>query len=146
MTPKEQYEWYKKHGICVKCRKRDAEPHRVKCLECSEKQRIIDSKRVRDKEEQAKIQRDLRKRRKEQGICYRCTKKATHGVHCYEHFLYARRKGREKKSKKGFSELGLCRICGEPPVPGKKLCPIHHKEYSERMIKMNKERRCQNDK
>lgn len=148
MTPKEEYEWYKSKGICVKCHQRDAEPHRVSCFECMEKQRNADSTRVRDKAKRAKEQRELRQKKKEQGICYRCSKKATHGVHCHEHFLYARRKARERraKKKKGFSEIGLCRICGEAPVPGKKLCPTHYKEYSDRMIKMNKERGCQNDK
>ena len=146
MSQKEIYQWYKEHGICVRCHKRDAEPHRVKCFECAEQQRIVDSKRVRSKEEHAKQQREITRRKKEQGICYRCKKKATHGVFCYEHFIYSKRKDRERKTKKGFGEIGLCRICGEEPSPGKKLCPVHCKEYADRLNKRNKERRFKNEK
>lgn len=30
-------EWYASHGICVECGQREAEPHKRKCWECSEK-------------------------------------------------------------------------------------------------------------
>jgi hypothetical protein len=134
MTPKEEYYWYKSHKICVICHSEEAEPGRVRCFECGEKQRLRDLKRKRDPEERAKQRKKLIQRKKEQGICVRCSKKATHGVHCYEHYIYMRRKNREYRTGKHFDEIGLCRICGEPPAPGKKLCEKHYKEYAERLL------------
>ena len=144
MTQKEVYQWYKAHGICVRCHGREAEPYRVLCLECMEKQMKYESTRIIDKEKKAKQQRERMKKRKEQGICYKCKRKATHGVFCHEHYIYDKRMARERK-KKGFGDVGLCRICGEPPVPGKKLCVVHHKQYSDCMIRNAKRKKVSNE-
>ena len=138
MNAREEYQWYKEHGICVKCHSEEAEPGRVKCFECADKQRLRDSKRVRSSKDRARDARERYEKRKSEGTCLRCEKKATHGVHCYEHYIYMRR--RNKNRTKGFGEIGLCRICGAEPEPGFKLCPLHRKEYADRMIKQNKER------
>lgn len=37
---RETYKWYKAHGVCVGCRKRDAVKGRVRCPECAAKARM----------------------------------------------------------------------------------------------------------
>lgn len=31
---RELYDWYKSHGVCVRCRVRDARPGKTQCLLC----------------------------------------------------------------------------------------------------------------
>lgn len=35
MYDREEYEWYKTHGICVRCRKAKARRGRTTCAECA---------------------------------------------------------------------------------------------------------------
>lgn len=55
---REQYEWYKSHGICVQCHKTDA-THGVLCEECAfkNKKRIM----IKRKLEYEKIKRANKK-------------------------------------------------------------------------------------
>lgn len=38
MNNKSDYDFYKSIGICVRCHKNQAEPNRVMCLECIDKE------------------------------------------------------------------------------------------------------------
>lgn len=119
----------RKRGICVVCLKNKAEPNRSRCWKCKEKQLIAErerSKKPGNVEANRKYQRELYRRKKENGICVLCSRPAfpDHTM-CYEHMIRARRLGKEqyaKERKPTFKEQGLCSWCGNPVVDGYKLC------------------------
>lgn len=141
----EKREWYhflKEHHICVCCGQRDAFHNKTMCPECLEKHNKRTSERyAKDKEQ---IQQRNRKRRKElyaerkaEGTCIRCgQKKATKGVYCLECYVKVRKQKMKEKEKRkrengGYireirKEKGLCAQCGEPTLPGKRLCQKHY--------------------
>ena len=132
-----RYEWLKEHGICVQCGQNDAFNNRVRCADClyknNERQIQADAKRMKSKAEYNKIRYH---KMKEEGRCPRCTKKAYKDyVYCYEHLIKFRKIERERwqRNKKGYAEQGLCRICGEECVSGKKYCPTHYEEKVKQM-------------
>ena len=142
---REEYRYYKEHGICVNCRQEEAAKGRTRCLTCLSK--IAEQSRARHSKlteeelaEKNRIRREkgkaLRDYRKANGLCDICGKPAyKHYSKCYEHYIYYKRyeKKRREKKNKGYAELGLCRICGEPPAEGKKYCAEHLKQYREKM-------------
>lgn len=96
-----------------------------------------------EKFERAAKQRQRVAQHKAAGLCVSCDRPAyANHVHCYEHHVYHNKKSRERRKAeaKGFGAIGLCRICGKEPAPGKKLCPEHSSQYAERITKRNKER------
>lgn len=136
---RETYHWRKAHGICTRCGKEDAEPHRTLCAECAEK-RNARNKRYRgslDAEKRQEFMRRAREqsraqweRRKSMGLCGICGKKAAKGkAHCIECLLKIRRRNHRRREtervKTDFGE-GLCCRCNEPVVSGKKLCKKHY--------------------
>lgn len=95
---KASYEWYKAHGICVKCHKEDALPGKVYCAVCT----AMTAERNR-----ARL-----KRCEEQGLCKRCGRplmaedaghkmcaKCRAYVSAYNK-LYYNRKTRKKRKKR----------------------------------------------
>lgn len=127
------YNYYKEHGICVKCHRRDAALTHVLCDECAPKVRRyeqhIDPSKLNEK-------RDKRMERyyyrKAAGLCVQCGKRKAYngGVFCMDCTLRRRRRRAPilaaRKKKTNFSE-GLCMLCNEPALPGKKLCERHYK-------------------
>lgn len=145
---KQTYEWYKAHGICVKCKKHEAARGHVLCPDCMDRLRKNYYARVsketekehRERNAKAKeYERSLRAKRKAEHRCLNCGKPAKDGdIYCYECGLQVRRKDREKirryraehpeyepRIKTDFSP-GLCSRCNEPALPGYKLCKRHY--------------------
>ena len=160
---KELYRWRKEHGICTCCGKHEAAGG-VRCAECASnrneklRQRYHDMTEEEKREHLAKKSermKALRKYRKENGLCYMCGKPAykEYGT-CYEHWLYRRNYNRkyEAEKRKGYAEIGKCRICGKDVVPGKKHCEEHLEQkrkamaHAEQFVdRSRKKRRAEND-
>lgn len=156
---KEVYHWRKEHGICIKCGIHEA-INSTRCIVCAsdeaEKQKqkyysMSQEERALLNKKKSNSAKALREERKRLGLCYRCGKPSyrSHSL-CYEHFLYMKRyhKKVNDENRKGFSELGLCRICGEEVVPGKKHCAMHLEQKRESMRKASSHRKrvMKNDK
>lgn len=138
----EEYHFYKDLKICVRCHKNPAEPHKVMCLECADKDREQSRKnRKRNSEERKK--RDLEKynRLKEMGICTYCKheKSVVGKTKCAKCLAKIRNKRNAKKVDIDRSErvaYGICYICGKDKVmDGKGVCG---KCYEKRMESMRK--------
>jgi len=113
---KADYDFYKIHGICVKCGRSDAEPGHVMCGVCAGKQaesRLAkwsalsaeekDAARAKGREKR----NALRRKRRADGLCIYCGKPGYNGgACCYEHMLENRRRQRERTAKKSFGEAG----------------------------------------
>lgn len=148
---KEVREWRKAHGICIRCGKFDAEPGKTMCLICMMDCRDYAREQYRKKtetmtEEERQARNEANRRRysekRESGICQQCSNPVFRNhAYCYKHYIsQSHAHGRERKKKYPYHPIGTCRICGAEPEPGFKMCPTHRKEYSDRMIKYNKER------
>lgn len=115
----ERYQYCKENGICVRCRKEKAEPNRVMCKKCAEKER----KRVAENREALRLMK----------ICPRCGSNKLFGdekmcIECrekmYEYNL-SHRGSSNKNYNKIRKENGLCIKCGKrPPVQGKTKCSM----------------------
>lgn len=133
----ELYASLKKRGMCTKCHKVKAEKGHSLCLVCRMDMRGREI-HLTEEEKRAKAayMRELALRKKAAGICVNCDKPVYKDhVRCYEHYIYQRRKNteRRKKQKRGYMELGLCRICGAECVPDKKYCLEHYQKKVEAM-------------
>ena len=141
---KEVYHWRKEHGICTRCGKQEAVVG-TKCGDCAyeeaeRKKQKYDAMSEAEKREfldrRNEKRRAASKERKEKKLCSRCGKPAykNHSL-CYEHYLYQKKMYRKyaEESKKGYAEIGKCRICGKDTVEGKKFCEEHLKQYREKM-------------
>ena len=148
---KERRDWLKAHGVCIRCGNFDAEPNRTTCLVClidtREHSRESYRRKANAMSEEERAKKNAEKRRqyadkKERGICQSCSSPVYKNyVHCYKHYIsMSRAHDRERKKKYAYHPSGTCRICGEEPFPGKKLCPTHYEQYAERIAKRNKER------
>lgn len=142
MTEKyQEYHFYKDLGICVRCHKNPAEPHKVLCLECA----FADTERTKRKREEAierYKKRDLDKyyKLKEQGICTYCKhEKAVAGkTKCAKCLAKIRSKKEQKRQDICRSErisYGLCYICGDKAIDGKGVC---QKCYETRLESISK--------
>lgn len=114
--------------ICHKCEKARQLPNRKFCAECLEKNRLVCAKKYdpfKAHEYQAR-RRELYQEKKKNGICIRCSKKATHGFYCYRHSIQEKRKSMNRAQKmkcerheRGLipeyrKEHNLCCYCGAP--------------------------------
>lgn len=138
----EDYHFYKKLGICVRCRKERAEPNKVMCWKCADK----DNEQCRKNRERnitKKKKRDLDRyyRLKEQGICTYCKhERAAFGkTKCAKCLAKIKNKKKRDKTEIDRSErvaYGICYICGkENIIPGKGVC---EKCYETRMQSIQK--------
>lgn len=120
------YEWLTEMNLCHKCRKNKAAPNRKYCFDCLEKIREENMKRYdseKAKEYQAR-RREIYRQKKENGICVRCNKKATHGMYCFECSIKVKRHNaktaelrRINRHERGLIpemrvKNGLCIRCG----------------------------------
>ena len=141
----ENREWYyflKEHHICVRCGKRDAFYNKTKCPECIEKAQKRDREHYAENREKIlqrkkKRSKPLYARRKAEGLCVKCgRKKAIKGIYCLECYVKERKREIERTEKRKrenggyireiWKEKGLCIQCGEPTLPGKRLCQKHY--------------------
>jgi hypothetical protein len=127
------YYYYKSHGICVSCRKNDAEPHSIYCWDCREKSRARARKQYRKnkvnpyfrhyKNSQTRLRQE---RLKEEGLCTCCGQvKAMPGKTLCQRCL-----DRKKEKGGGISfqlrkYLGICLRCSQPVAKGYSLCERH---------------------
>lgn len=121
------YEWLDEMNLCHKCRRNKPAPNRKFCFDCLDETRAYNAKRYNSEKahEYQKRRREIYQQKKEAGICVRCKKKATHGMHCYEHSIKAKRNSQkmaEKRKKERHARglipdyrknNGLCLFCGE---------------------------------
>lgn len=139
------YEFLTSMGLCHKCRKEKTAPGKKFCFYCLDKIREDNAKRY-DPEmarNYQKRRREIYQKKKESGICVRCSKPATHRLYCYEHYIEERRKSskraeirRNMRYDRGLipeirKEKGLCLWCGKPVVSGLKCCDEHRKLFSD---------------
>ena len=124
----EEYHFYKDLGICVRCHKNPAEPHKAMCMECAfaESERV---KRKRAENPENKRKQDLDKyyELKRKGICTYCRKeKSVAGkTKCERCLAKIRNKRNARKKNISRSErisYGLCYICGDKVIEGKGVC------------------------
>lgn len=135
---KEDYQYYKSKGICVKCRRERALKGRVQCLDCLER----DRERKSNKQPKiSKEQREYNKRKKQLcvafKVCRECqSKDATKGQVCLECWIKRQRRNKNKSKSIDRSErkgYGLCYLCGRPSVEGYNLCQLHLEPYQNHM-------------
>lgn len=131
----ERRNWLDEHGMCHKCGKRKVLEGRKFCPVCIEKNVINCMKKYQKKPESEMIydgkpyserRKELYRQKRENGICVKCTNKATHGRLCWECFrkckkINDRRLQRQKDQRwdRGLipeyrKENGLCCFCGNP--------------------------------
>ena len=138
---KEVREYRKSIGVCSWCGKDSiAVSSKALCLDCLEKHREKSANKTASMTEEEKEQRrqrnnqtrrQLQAQRRREGLCTMCGKPAYNGYSkCMDHHLYFKRKSAEYRAakKKGYAEMGLCRICGDECVPGKKFCAVHYQQ------------------
>lgn len=132
---RELYDWYKSHGICVRCRIRGAQPGKTRCLLCmSDDADYYEAhKNRRDEAKHREQQKSYYQRRKEAGICPKCGKRkpVSGGVFCGICRAKSRERMRERRIKKGLLTRDLiahdmCSMCGGVPLEGKRLCAVHY--------------------
>lgn len=131
---RETYFWRKEHHICLRCGRKDAEPHKRMCAECAAKVAAYSLKQYHAMDAAAKKRRQEQKKRLVasrimRGLCRECGRKAVKGrTRCLDCIVKdnrrARKRAEARRVKTDFSE-GLCSYCNEPIVPGKKLCAKH---------------------
>lgn len=139
---KEEYDFYKSIGICVRCHKNSAEPNKSMCIECADKEAEYNRNKRNRKPISIKA-KDLDKyyRLKEAGICTYCKhEQAISGkTKCSKCLAKIRRKRDEKRQELYRSEwvsYGICYLCGKNPVmKGKGVC---EKCYEVRLEAINK--------
>lgn len=155
MTNKEWLELLDKNKICHKCQKHSQFPGRKFCPECLEKITLDNIKRY-DSEYAHRYQerrKEIYREKKEKGICIRCSKPASRGLYCYDHFIGAKRhsaemsqKRKRERHERGLvpeyrKEHGLCYLCGAPVEDPKhhgracNACALKLSEYSYRQDK-----------
>ena len=139
VNSKEKYALLDKLGLCHRCEKSKPLLNKKFCADCLEKisdynAKHYDSKKAHEYQKKRKEQYQIKKNN---GICVRCSKKATHGIYCYEHSIQAKRHNKKtserrkrEREDRGLipqqrAKSGLCLRCGSPiDVEGYKLCSI----------------------
>lgn len=145
----EYYHWYKEHGICVSCAKKDAAPGRIMCDDCAERERERQKQRRKNNPLTADVRREYNKRhrkeRLEQGLCPNCGKPLYKDLKsCYECHLKDIRYGLERRQKNPSTlresrrKDGVCLKCGKPRVPGKFYCEECHQKSCKSLEKARK--------
>lgn len=151
------YEWLTEMGLCHKCRREKAAPGRKYCFNCLEKYKDYRRKNYNPEKEKKYNERKAEKRREKvkNGICSICSEKATHGIYCYEHYIYTKRQGmmrnekiKRKRRERGLipeyrKENGLCVRCGgklleKDKVENYKMCFFCREKQSEILKKARK--------
>lgn len=146
MPSKEEYKFYKEHGICAVCRNEPVAIGRVSCPEC------LDKAKERSKKQWIENKEKINTRRKKCddihiafGICVRCHKKeATKGQKCYECYIGQIRRDKARKHeipREIRIELSLCYTCGQPVQEGFKTCKKHHEIFAKNIKNKNQDNR-----
>lgn len=129
MSNKQDYDFYKSIGICIRCHKKNSEPNRIMCFECAEREREKDRIKYERNIETIK-HRDSNKyyELKLMGICTYCKhEKAVPGKtkckKCIAKIRCRRNRNRHDISRSERRSYGICYICGNNAViSGKGVC------------------------
>jgi hypothetical protein len=70
-------DWYKAHGICIKCHERDSEPGHIHCAKCLKTEVV---RRLPTRGRDNVKHKRLREERIAAGLCPYCGNKATEGM------------------------------------------------------------------
>ena len=121
---KEEYQYFKKLGICTHCRKEKAEKGKTLCLACKMQNR--EYKKKYDPDKMRARDKANREYRKDHGLCVNCGARPwQHGLICNKCYTtILRRKSKNTAiSRSERVSYGLCYICGKNElVEGKKVC------------------------
>lgn len=136
--------WLDSKGLCHKCGSRNKFPGRQFCPECLEKISENNAKKY-SKEKAHEYQsrrREIYQEKKESGICVRCTKPATHGMYCIDHYIAQRKmsKDQAERQKRERHDRGLipiqraaagtCLWCGAQQSGGTLACDRHREMFA----------------
>lgn len=132
---KERRELLKASGLCPRCGRKIYDKNYITCEICRAKASRRDWADVSE-DKKAKYSETRKAKYNaliDSGTCVDCKKKPAAGglVRCNICNSKAKRVSNKyfsRTAKKGFRELGLCIICGEPTVEGKSYCSKHLKE------------------
>lgn len=138
-TSKEMYEQLDRLHLCHRCQKARQAPNRKFCFDCLDKIREYNAKAY-DPEKAHEYQsrrREIYQTKKENGLCVRCSKPATHGLYCYEcsikvkrHQIRTAERRKRERHERGLIpqiriENNLCMRCGKPlDIEESKLCSV----------------------
>lgn len=133
----ESRKWYKSHGICPRCGKKELYGDEKMCLECKAitYETNMRSRKKLGKEHyntmHAQWAKKKHKERIENGICTRCGKrKADYGFKtcgiCREKIRNQKRKESKSEDRRERVEKGLCFFCDNPVLDGYKVCKEHY--------------------
>ena len=128
---KARYDWLKANGYCVRCGREKAEKGRVTCMTCNaaanDRNRLYMLKYNREHKEEIKARNiAYRKRLREEGRCVQCGRPSNGFVLCQQCRNKSNNRGRSKRlGNQMRDELGICRKCNSPVVPGFKHCQYH---------------------
>ena len=125
---KENYEWYKKRGICTRCRRERAFGRFTMCPECLEKNSQHAAEwRMEDPERSKASIRKVYWKRKAEGRCVDCGQTNPNAsINCRCPTCARDQRIRQKTHRiMKVKPDGICRICDQPVYPGKKLCYEH---------------------
>lgn len=132
--------FYLSVGLCSRCGKYRLFGDEKQCPECRAKI-ANDQTRHRKKNRESvnsnnrEFMRNLRSRRKEQGLCPECGRKPSGGYITCGICRYKKRNGYVLQPDR--YELGLCRFCDNPVEPGYRVCEEHHRQNIERARSSN---------
>jgi len=142
---KERREFLKSCGLCPKCGRKIYDKKYVTCEICRAKGSVNSWRNLpEDKKEKYRADRKAKyKKLIGSGTCVECKKRPAAGgrVRCSICNSINKQRGNKyfkENGKKGFKELGLCTICGEPTVDGKSYCSKHLKEKQETLAETRK--------
>ena len=98
-------------GLCITCGHQMAEPGKLKCFDCAEKDRLR-----------------IAKNRNRQRV-YCGNRKQEHGLRCNQCYIKSRKYKQPKDIRRSERvAYGLCYICGRPKMEDKKVCEICYKK------------------
>ena len=132
---RERYAFLKEHGMCVYCGKEKAAPGKVSCLLCADnnvQKATIYNQYKRDREEYNAYMRELRRKRKEAGMCQSCGRPTHNGkVFCSACGAVRAQRQKDRRREKGIMARDLfgngyyCTFCGKDVEKyGDKCCPV----------------------
>ena len=152
---REEYNWYKSHGICVKCHQEDAIKGMVYCAYCRAYQRNFyryhkpaKEETPEHKEKRLAYLKEYHARRKENHQCVRCGKSLSanaKGNRCKWCRIKENNQANERNHRKGVLPRSLmgngvfCQICARPvETAGSKLCDRCYKNCCANISKARK--------
>lgn len=150
---REDYYFFKEHGICTVCHQEMAEARHTMCLACRMDHNERSHTENRSAESIYAHQQHLKRRRELNlafGVCTTCGKRdASPGTSTCER---CRAKSRERSKNKRIANgvisredrdgMGVCYFCGTPTMDGKKVC---QKCYARLKIQMLHARCCRQE-